>query len=138
MTARRRTAPVRAPRVSSSPVRTTSGDARRPLLSRSSHGSTYQLTWREKNNQTRVDATAARRRRNQPGRLLGSTVRGPRVMSLSFVHGESRDSLHEDGREHAVELLGCAHDPDRSNAIAWRVDLERQYGVDLIAVVDDH
>src|ERR671914_1815211 len=108
MTARRRTAPVRAPRVSSSPVRTTSGDAKRPLLSRSSHGSTYQLTWREKNNQTRVAPTAARSRRNQPGRRLGSTVRGPRVMPLSHVQRELGGSLHRYGCENLVELLACA------------------------------
>jgi len=59
MTALRRTAPVRAPRVSRTAVRNIRVVENRPPVTRKRNGSSFQRRWREMNRANRVVASAA-------------------------------------------------------------------------------
>jgi hypothetical protein len=73
MTALRRSAPLLAPRVSSSAVGTPMPIPTRPRVSRINQGSTFQRTWIERNLPRAVFANTALARLKALGRRPGST-----------------------------------------------------------------
>src|SRR6476659_7013067 len=100
MIAFRRRAPLLAPRVSSTAVGKTIVVARRPPVTCSSNGSSFQLTCREMNRAILVVANAAYQRANTPGGLVGLTYR-----SLA-LNGNSSGTLVPQVRPHAAQRPG--------------------------------
>ena len=101
MSAFRRRSPLLAPLVSSTAVGKTSVVARRPPVTCSSSGSSFQLTCREMNRASLVVANAAYPRANTPGGVVGLTYRS---LALS---GNSSRTLVPRVRSHAAQRLGA-------------------------------